>query len=364
MRRTVTGSYGPTFVAVNRLIKVGAFSGCFGTFNFTRGANVSLPNRSHSACRGRRGVNIIRLTSSSFNRAFGMAPVRVVTTISTTMGNNCLIRPRLISGAISSRNGIMGDADAACGERIVSRAASSAVHRLVRFMTGGNTGGSLITNCEVNTGANASRGISGVRTANSGCLCVNSYVAITPVSGPRVIIFMVLSRPGNSGCCNNIVSTPMGSGVVTSMLPCLNCRPDCDSRRVGGLTVSIPSMGNDSLASTGTGVAGSGLRCGIMNNNSAIVHRLPRTNGGITANNMMVLCARGDRIDAMAIPSFANLATARIGAATTGLNLGIRFSNGVSVSKLGTCGRDVTGGAAIRINAVVAICFHSRATMS
>lgn len=46
--RTVSGSYGPTFVRVNRVLNTNGFHRCCRKFNFDSGAKVSLPNRTRS----------------------------------------------------------------------------------------------------------------------------------------------------------------------------------------------------------------------------------------------------------------------------------------------------------------------------
>lgn len=324
---------------------------------------MSLPNRTDPRCCRRGRCNVIRLSSTSFKRAGDLAPVRIYANLYTVTGNNGLVGPCIISRVGSRSNGAISGARPAAVHRIVDRSASGGIYRVVRSIISGNAnGGTCITKCGINNGANASAGLN--RSGrNRGGGCVMSFTTVTPTSSPRVTVVVVYSRPGIS-LNNNTVYTPITTAIVGRDVTILNIRPSCARRRGGALSIGTPGIVTGSISSTRTTVGDTKLSYGIINANSGVADRSPTTNGAIPSNKRIILCASNTRGRAMAIPSFAKLAISRTGDLTTDDKLGVRVSNGTSSSTLIiTCGRDRSRNGRISTNAIVAMDFGSAGTI-
>ena len=160
------------------------------------------------------------------------------TAVSTIANGGTYIKPRIVKQIINSENGEVTDVESVTKERVVSEETSKKILSMMESVVSEGTG----KNAQVkgySIGGKTGTSEDGVNTNKY----VASFVGVTPVSNPQLVVLVVMYNPtGEGGHGGGGVAAPVASQILTEALPYLDVSKDNVSSEDIKMNVDVPNI--------------------------------------------------------------------------------------------------------------------------
>ena len=160
------------------------------------------------------------------------------TAVSTIANGGTYIKPRIVKQIINSENGEVTDVESVTKERVVSEETSKKILSMMESVGSEGTG----KNAQVkgySIGGKTGTSEDGVNTNKY----VASFVGVTPVSNPQLVVLVVMYNPtGEGGHGGGGVAAPVASQILTEALPYLDVSKDNVSSEDIKMNVDVPNI--------------------------------------------------------------------------------------------------------------------------
>lgn len=148
-------------------------------------------------------VGPVELATISFGQRFEITPIQMITAISSIANGGTYIKPRIVKEIVNSQTGECKKIETITGENVISKSTSEKILSMMESVVAEGTGkNGQIAGYSV--GGKTGTSEDGVNTNKY----VASFVGVTPVSNPQLVILVVLYNPTGEGghrwwwCCN------------------------------------------------------------------------------------------------------------------------------------------------------------------
>lgn len=160
------------------------------------------------------------------------------TAVSTIANGGTYVKPRIVKQIINSETGEITDIETVTKEKVVSEETSKKVLSMMESVVSEGTG----KNAQVkgySIGGKTGTSEDGVNTNKY----VASFVGVTPVSNPQLVILVVMYNPtGEGGHGGGGVAAPVASQILTEVLPYLEVSKDNVSSEDIKVNVEVPNV--------------------------------------------------------------------------------------------------------------------------
>lgn len=160
------------------------------------------------------------------------------TAVSTIANGGTYVKPRIVKQIINSETGEITDIETVTKEKVVSEETSKKVLSMMESVVSEGTG----KNAQVkgySIGGKTGTSEDGVNTNKY----VASFVGVTPVSNPQLVVLVVMYNPtGEGGHGGGGVAAPVASQILTEVLPYLEVSKDDVSSEDIKVNVEVPNV--------------------------------------------------------------------------------------------------------------------------
>lgn len=160
------------------------------------------------------------------------------TAVSTIANGGDYIQPRVVKQIINSQSGEVKNIESIKNENVISEETSKKVLSMMESVVAEGTG----KNAQVagySIGGKTGTSEDGVNTNKY----VSSFVGVTPISGPKIVILVVLYNPtGEGGHGGGGVAAPVANQILTEVLPYLEVSKDNISQEDIKANVEVPNV--------------------------------------------------------------------------------------------------------------------------
>lgn len=160
------------------------------------------------------------------------------TAVSTIANGGTYVKPRIVKQIINSETGEITDIETVTKEKVVSEETSKKVLSMMESVVSEGTG----KNAQVkgySIGGKTGTSEDGVNTNKY----VASFVGVTPVSNPQLVVLVVMYNPtGEGGHGGGGVAAPVASQILTEVLPYLEVSKDNVSSEDIKVNVEVPNV--------------------------------------------------------------------------------------------------------------------------
>ena len=174
----------------------------------------------------------------SFGQRFEITPIQMATAVSTIANGGTYIKPRLVKQIVNSKIGEVTNVEPEKKERVISEETSKKVLSMMESVVKEGTG----KNAQVqgySIGGKTGTSEDGVNTNKY----VASFVGVTPISNPQLVVLVVLYNPtGDGGHGGGGVAAPVASKVLTEALPYLEVSKDDIAKEDIKVNVEVPNV--------------------------------------------------------------------------------------------------------------------------
>ncbi|MBR3674273.1 MAG: PASTA domain-containing protein [Clostridia bacterium] len=174
----------------------------------------------------------------AFGQRFEITPIQMATAVSTIANGGTYIKPRIVKQVINSESGGIKNIEPVKKENVISEETSKKVLSMMESVVSEGTG----KNAQVkgySIGGKTGTSEDGVNTNKY----VASFVGVTPISNPQLVVLVVLYNPtGEGGHGGGGVAAPVASKVLTEVLPYLDVSQDNVDETDIKVNVEVPNV--------------------------------------------------------------------------------------------------------------------------
>ena len=174
----------------------------------------------------------------AFGQRFEITPIQMATAVSTIANGGTYIKPRVVKQIINGKTGEITNIEPVKKEQVISAETSKKVLSMMESVVSEGTG----KNAQVkgySIGGKTGTSEDGVNTNKY----VASFVGVTPISNPQLVVLVVLYNPtGEGGHGGGGVAAPVASKILNEALPYLEVLQDNLSKEDIKVNVEVPNV--------------------------------------------------------------------------------------------------------------------------
>lgn len=186
----------------------------------------------------------------------------MATAVSTIANGGTYIKPRVVKQIINSKTGEVINIDPVEKGKVISEETSKKVLSMMESVVSEGTG----KNAQVkgySIGGKTGTSEDGVNTNKY----VASFVGVTPISNPQLVVLVVLYNPtGEGGHGGGGVAAPVASKILSEALPYLEVSQDNISKEDIKMSVDVPNVIGLTYKEAKKSLEESGLGITLRNN--------------------------------------------------------------------------------------------------
>lgn len=183
-------------------------------------------------------MDLLNYGTIAFGQRFEITPIQMATAVSTIANGGTYIKPRIVKQVINSESGGIKNIEPVKKENVISEETSKKVLSMMESVVSEGTG----KNAQVkgySIGGKTGTSEDGVNTNKY----VASFVGVTPISNPQLVVLVVLYNPtGEGGHGGGGVAAPVASKVLTEVLPYLDVSQDNVDETDIKVNVEVPNV--------------------------------------------------------------------------------------------------------------------------
>lgn len=183
-------------------------------------------------------MDLLNYGTIAFGQRFEITPIQMATAVSTIANGGTYIKPRIVKQVINSKSGGIKNIEPVKKENVISEETSKKVLSMMESVVSEGTG----KNAQVkgySIGGKTGTSEDGVNTNKY----VASFVGVTPISNPQLVVLVVLYNPtGEGGHGGGGVAAPVASKVLTEVLPYLDVSQDNVDETDIKVNVEVPNV--------------------------------------------------------------------------------------------------------------------------
>lgn len=222
LREALMNSCNPVFIGIGQKLGVHTYYSYLDKFGFLKKTGIDLPGEGASIFLKEDKVGPVELATISFGQRFKITPIQMATAISAIANGGTYIKPHIVKQIVNSKTGEIKNIEPQVEGRVISQETSTKILSMMESVVADGTG----RNAQIagySIGGKTGTSEDGVNTNKY----IASFVGVTPVINPQLVILVVLYNPtGEGGHGGGGVATPVASQILSEVLPYLEVAKD------------------------------------------------------------------------------------------------------------------------------------------
>ena len=239
LRMALMNSCNPIFIGLGQKIGVEKYFSYLEKFGLLSKTGIDLSGEANSIFIAKDKAGPVELATISFGQRFEITPLQLVRAVSSIVNGGKLLQPRVVKAVINSQTGEKQEfKPIVLAENVVSKETSQKVLSMMESVVASGTG----KNAQVlgyTVGGKTGTSEDGVNTGKY----VTSFCGVASISDPEVVILITLYNPtGEGGHQGGGVAAPIGSQILSEVLPYLELKKDNTETLEEPFSVTVPNI--------------------------------------------------------------------------------------------------------------------------
>lgn len=289
LRMALMNSCNPIFIGLGQKIGVEKYFSYLEKFGLLSKTGIDLSGEANSIFIAKDKAGPVELATISFGQRFEITPLQLVRAVSSIVNGGKLLQPRVVKAVINSQTGEKQEFEPiVLAENVVSKETSKKVLSMMESVVASGTG----KNAQVlgyTVGGKTGTSEDGVNTGKY----VTSFCGVASISDPEVVILITLYNPtGEGGHQGGGVAAPIGSQILSEVLPYLELKKDNTETLEEPFSVTVPNITGMSVKDATKALSDLGLSLTYDNqdleidkSNTFITEQTPKEGISINSGN-------------------------------------------------------------------------------
>ena len=236
LREGLMNSCNPVFIGLGQKLGKDKYYEYLEKFGLLSKTGIDLPGEANSIFLDKAKVGPVELGTISFGQRFEITPIQLITAVSAIANKGVMNEPRIVKKSIDTETGEIEEYPVVEKGRVISEKTANDVLSMMESVVAQGTG----KNAQVKgytVGGKTGTSEDGVNTNKY----VTSFIGVTPVSDPELVILITLYNPtGEGGHQGGGVAAPIASQVLTDILAYMEVEKDNEEEVIEN--VEIPEV--------------------------------------------------------------------------------------------------------------------------
>ncbi|MBP3255331.1 MAG: PASTA domain-containing protein [Clostridia bacterium] len=320
----------------------------FGLFDKT---GIATSSEANSQFWPLENVGNIELATMSFGQRFRITPIQLITAVSAIANDGVLVQPRIVKSIENTDTGAITQIDQKNVRQVVSKETANKMMDMLESVVSSGTG----RYGQVNGYSVAGKTGTSEPDSNEGSYYVASFICISPVENPEVVVLVALHDPSGTASGGSMAA-PAASQILTEVLPYLGVPSDDLSSEESSEveTTTLVDVRNKTVAEAQKIIEEAGFNCNISGEDTTVLvtDQVPKPGTALVDGaNVYLYTAGNETRVSQEVPNLRGMSylEARNALREKNLNIGIS-GTGKVISQDPTAGSSVEEGSIIHVN--------------
>lgn len=354
LRQALMNSCNPALMQLGK--KIGAstlykYYKAFGLFDKT---GIATSGETNSVFWDFNNVGNVELATMSFGQRFKITPIQLITAISSVANGGVLVQPRLVKEVKNTDNGSVTTIPSTNVRQVISKeTADKMMDMLESVVTNGTGHYAQIKGYSVAGKTGTTEPVSGDKST----YYVASFVGISPVQNPEVVVLLALHDPRSSnGHQGGSIAAPVVGQILNEVLPYLEVPSDDLSTTSSSNTIkttALPDIRNKTIAEAKKIIEAAGFTCKTSGGQDSeiVTDQVPKPGTSLIAGSSVNIYSSGNEARvSQEVPNLKGMSYAQARNALKDKNLNIHVNgSGVVLSQDPMFGTSVEEGTVVNV---------------
>ena len=294
------------------------------------------------------------MATLSFGQRFGITPLQMITAVSCIANDGVLVQPKIIKNIINTDTGATTNINATEIRQVISKETSEKLLSMMESVVTVGTGSyGKVAGYSVAGKTGTSEPSPGAEDEGY----VASYVAVSPVESPEVVILVTLYAPEGESHQGGQIAGPVVSQILTEVLPYLQIPSDNSASSTGSSsynsTTTLPNVVNKTMAEAKKIIENAGFDCIISGSSEELVtEQMPKAGTQLIKDSIVKIYSAGNEARvSQSVPDLKGMTLSQAKATLKERNLNIQISgSGIVISQDPIAGTSVEEGTLVSVS--------------
>ncbi len=362
LAQSISNSCNPAFIQIGQLLGNKTFNKYFKAFGLAGKTGIDLPGEATPYYHGEEKMGPTELASSSFGQTFNITPIHMISLAATAVNGGYSVRPHLVDKIIDSDNNVIESFSNDNRQQVISETTSSTMRAMLEYVVQNGAKNGMVSGYRVGGKTGTSQKMAKILSTGNSHLYIGSYVGIAPIDDPEIAVFVMLDEPGGANYYGGVISAPVGSKVMTDILPYLGFEPQYTAEELEKISVSVPDVTGEEISAAKTRINSSKLTYKVIGNGGNVVKQLPEAGSSVYNGGMVILYTEESESQTTTVPNLIGLTAAEVNSAAAAAGINVEFSGSISSSSVLSYAQDIKSGETVSLGQIVTVYFRDEAS--
>lgn len=354
LRHALMNSCNPALMQLGKRIGASTLYKYYEAFGFFNKTGIATSGESNSFFWVLDDVGSIELATMSFGQRFRITPIQLITAVSSVANDGMLVQPRIVKEIQNPDTGSVVTIEPTNVRQVISKETANKIMDMLESVVTDGTG----RYGQVKGYSVAGKtGTSEPDSSNPNSMYVASFVGISPVENPEVVVLVTLYDPkGANGHQGGTIAAPVASQILSEVLPYLGIPSDDLSSDNGNeqiTTTVLPDVRNKTALEAKKIIEDAGFTCKISGSDTSLIvaDQVPKPGTALISGASVNLYSTGNEARvSQEVPNLKGMSYAQARNALKAKNLNIHITgSGTVLSQDPMAGTTVEEGTVINV---------------
>lgn len=361
LQQSISNSCNPAFIQIGQLIGVQSFNKYFKAFNLTGKTGIDLPGEAAPYYHAEAKMGPTELASSSFGQTFNITPIQMISLAATAVNGGYSVKPHLVDKIIDSENNVIESFSNENRQQIISQTTSSVMRTMLEYVVENGAKNGIVSGYRVGGKTGTSQKVAKINATGNDRLYIGSYVGIAPINDPEIAVFVMLDEPAGANYYGGVISAPVGSKVMSDILPYLGYEPQYTDEELKRISVSVPDVTGHDISSAKAKINNSKLAYKVIGNGEKVVRQLPEAASSVLGGGMVILYTEESEAQSATVPNLVGLTATQVNAEAAKAGINVEFSGSLSSGTVLSYNQSIAAGETVQLGQIVVVYFRDEA---
>ena len=363
LARAISNSCNPAFIQIGQKIGTKLFSKYFKAFGMSEKTGIDLPGEAMPTYHTEDKMGPTELASSSFGQTFNLTPIQVITLAAAAVNGGYLVQPHLVDKIIDKDQKVVETKTAGYKRQVISKSTSATMRKLLEYVVENGAKNGIVAGYRVGGKTGTSQKIVKIVETGDRGYYIGSYVGIVPINDPQIAVYVMLDEPKGGSYYGGVISAPVGSRVMSEILPYLGIEPQYSEAELKNISVSVPDVKGKPLLDAKKAISNVGLSYKVVGSGDTVTKQHPTSGNSVFRGGTVVLYTAQGEAQTTVVPDLKNKTANEVNQTAAAANINVEFSGNISSASLKSYKQSIKAGEEVPIGQVVTVYFRDETSV-
>ncbi len=362
LQQSISNSCNPAFIQIGQLIGANTFSKYFKAFGLTGKTGIDLPGEASPYYHLEENMGATELASSSFGQTFNITPIQMISLAATAVNGGYSVKPHLVDKIVDSDNNVVESFLNDGRQQVISGTTSATMQTMLEYVVQNGAKNGIVSGYRVGGKTGTSQKVSKINATGNSYLYIGSYVGIAPIDEPEIAVFVMLDEPTGSNYYGGVISAPVGSKIMTDILPYLGYEPQYSQEELDKISVSVPDVTGEEISAAKAKINNTKLAYKVIGSGETVLKQLPEAGSSVYNGGTVILYTEESESQMTTVPNLVGLTAAQVNSVAASAGINVEFSGSISSNTVLSYAQDISAGETVSLGQIVTVYFRDEAS--